>query len=134
MSRKVKFVSTLPRKAKINILAVMFLAFIVVTVFISINQISALLEKRERIVELEERLAWKRNENIKLLAEEKSLYTREGIEREARSQFNMAFADEHNYFLKVYEEPSSIQNQQLYYSESNLWENIKIFYHQEIKE
>ncbi len=132
MARKIKFVSTLSRKAKINILAVMFLAFIVITVFFSINQISALLEQREKIVELEERIAWLRNENIRLLAEEKGLHTEEGIAREARSQFNMTFGDEKNYFLNI--EKIQTVKKTKDYKDHNLWENIKIFYHQEIQE
>ncbi|MGM0365238.1 MAG: FtsB family cell division protein [Actinomycetota bacterium] len=134
MSKKVKVVSTLSRKAKINILAVMFLIFITITVYLSINQVSSLIEKREKIVELEERLSWLRNENIRLLAEEKSLYGQEGIEREARSQFNMTRRDEYNYFLVTEEEIEEKPEQETLYSNSNLWENIKIFYHQEIKE
>ncbi len=134
MSNKIKFISTLSRKAKINILAVMVLLFISATVFLSINQITTLMEKREKVVELEERLAWVRNENIKLLADEKSLYTDEGIQREARSQFNMTLGDEKNYFLLIQQTPQDSQEQKHSYQSSNLWENIKIFYHQEIQE
>ncbi len=134
MSNKIKFISTLSRKAKINILAVMVLLFISATVFLSINQITTLLEKREKVVELEERLAWVRNENIKLLADEKSLYTDEGIQREARSQFNMTLGDERNYFLLIQQTSQDSQERKHTYQPSNLWENIKVFYHQEIKE
>ncbi len=134
MSNKIKFISTLSRKAKINILAVMVLLFISATVFLSINQITTLLEKREKVVELEERLAWVRNENIKLLADEKSLYTDEGIQREARSQFNMTLGDEKNYFLLIQQTSQDSQERKHAYQPSNLWENIKVFYHQEIKE
>jgi len=134
MSKKIKVVSTLSRKVKINILAVMFLVFVVVTVFLSINQISGLIEQREKIVELEERLSWLRNENIRLLAEEKSLYGEQGIEREARSQFNMTKNNEHNYFLVTEDVTEDNPKQETVYSNSNLWENIKIFYRQEIKE
>lgn len=112
----------------------MVLLFISATVFLSINQITTLLEKREKVVELEERLAWVRNENIKLLADEKSLYTDEGIQREARSQFNMTLGDEKNYFLLIQQTSQDSQERKHAYQPSNLWENIKVFYHQEIKE
>ncbi len=134
MSNKIKFISILSRKAKINILAVMVLLFISATVLLSINQITTLMEKREKVVELEERLAWVRNENIKLLADEKSLYTDEGIQREARSQFNMTLGDERNYFLLIQQTSQDSQERKHTYQPSNLWENIKVFYHQEIKE
>ncbi|MDZ7838975.1 MAG: cell division protein FtsL [Actinomycetota bacterium] len=104
MSRKIKVISTLSRKVKLNILAIMFLAFVIVTVVLSLNQISKLIEERERLVELQDKLSWIRNENIELLAEEKTLYQEQGIENEARSQFNMTKRDEQNYFVVVEQE------------------------------
>ncbi|MCG9479255.1 MAG: cell division protein FtsL [Actinomycetia bacterium] len=134
MSRKIKVISTLSRKVKLNILAIMFLAFVIVTVVLSLNQISKLIEEREKIVELQDKLSWIRNENIEMLAEEKTLYQEQGIENEARTQFNMTKQDEQNYFVVVEQEATENVNQDLMYSNSNLWGNIKIFYNNEIKE
>src|SRR4030043_2019837 len=104
MNDNIKIVSRLSRKAKINIVIVIFLFFIVVTVLTSINQIKGIVEKREKLLGLEEKLNWDRNENIKLLAQEKSLYEDEAIELEARKQFNMTKGFETNYFVQIEEE------------------------------
>ncbi|MDD3777303.1 MAG: cell division protein FtsL [Actinomycetota bacterium] len=134
MSKRVKVISTLSRKVKLNILVIMVLLFIGVTVFLSLSQVSKLMEEREKVLELQEKLSWTRNENIKLLAQEKSLYSEQGVEREARSQFNMTKLDEQNYFVVVEQDAAASINQMVVYSNSDLWENIKIFYHNEVKE
>ena len=140
MDDKIKIVSRLSRKAKINILIVIFLVFIAITVLTSINQIKDIVERREKLIELEERLNWYRNENIKLLALEKSLYDEETIELEARKQFNMTTDDETNVSVVVEDniqennsKNSSSSSNEKAYSEYDLWENIKIFYNNEIK-
>jgi len=138
---KIKIVSGLSRKAKINILIIIFLVFIAITVLTSINQIKDIVEKREKLIELEEKLNWYRNENIKLLALEKSLYDEETIELEARKQFNMTTDDETNVSVVVEDNiqennsknNSSSSSNEKAYSEYDLWENIKIFYNNEIK-
>ncbi|GAI92529.1 unnamed protein product, partial [marine sediment metagenome] len=77
MDDNIKIVSRFSRKAKINISIAIFLIFIVIIILTSINQVKNIVEKREKIVELEEKLNWYRNENINLLALEKGLYGEE---------------------------------------------------------
>jgi len=141
MDDDIKIVSRLSRKAKINIIVTIVLLFILITILASINQIKSIVEKREKIIELEEELNWHRNENIELLALVKSLYGEEAIKLEAREQFNMTSGDETNMTV-VMEESENVQDfedssysmsDQDVYSNSDLWENIKIFYDQEIK-
>ncbi len=141
MDDNIKIVSRLSRKAKINISIAIFLIFIVITILASINQIKGIVEKREKIIELEEKLNWYRNENINLLALEKSLYEEETLELEARKQFNMTAGDEINVSIVVQDEEagSDVENSgnssstEDVYSNSDLWGNIKIFYNNEIK-
>ncbi len=142
MNDNIKIVSRLSRKAKINIIIVIFLFFIVVTILTSINQIKGIVEKREKLSGLEEKLNWDRNENIRLLALEKSLYEDEAIELEARKQFNMAAGEEVNISVVVAdstpskdsENSNSLLSDEKVYSDSDLWGNIKVFYNNEIKE
>jgi cell division protein FtsB len=152
MDKNVKELGGLSRKAKINIFIAVFIAFIVIAVFSSIRQISNIVANRERILELEQKLNYYRQENIKLLAEEKSLYDEQAIEAEARKQFNMTKGEETNYFVELtgQDESSgssstgstesetssgfSAQYTNKVYVESDLWQNIKILYENEIKE
>jgi cell division protein FtsB len=152
MDKNVKELGGLSRKAKINIFIAVFIAFIVIAVFSSIRQISNIVANRERILELEQKLNYYRQENIKLLAEEKSLYDEQAIEAEARKQFNMTKGEETNYFVELtgQEESSdnsspgstesetssgfSVEYTNKVYVESDLWQNIKILYENEIKE
>jgi len=141
MDDDIKIVSRLSRKAKINIIVTIVLLFILITILASINQIKSIVEKREKIIELEEELDWHRNENIELLALVKSLYGEEAIKLEAREQFNMTSGDETNMTVVMeesengqdFEDSSYSMSDQDVYSNSDLWENIKIFYDQEIK-
>jgi len=141
MDDDIKIVSRLSRKAKINIIVTIVLLFILITILASINQIKSIVEKREKIIELEEELNWHRNENIELLALVKSLYGEEAIKLEAREQFNMTSGDETNMTVVMeesenrqdFEDSSYSMSDQHVYSNSDLWENIKIFYDQEIK-
>jgi cell division protein FtsB len=152
MDKNVKELGGLSRKAKVNIFIAVFIAFIVIAVFSSIRQISSIVANRERILELEQKLNYYRQENIKLLAEEKSLYDEQAIEAEARKQFNMTKGEETNYFVELtgQDESSgssstgstesetssgfSAQYTNKVYVESDLWQNIKILYENEIKE
>jgi cell division protein FtsB len=141
MDDDIKIVSRLSRKAKINIIVTIVLLFILITILASINQIKSIVEKREKIIELEEELNWHRNENIELLALVKSLYGEEAIKLEAREQFNMTSGDETNMTVVMeesengqdFEDGSYSMIDQDVYSNSDLWGNIKIFYDQEIK-
>jgi cell division protein FtsB len=151
MDEEIKVIGGLSKKTKINIFIAVFLIFILISIFSSINQISNIIKKREKIVELEEKLNWERNNSIKLLAEEKSLYNEESIEIEARQQFNMIKGGETNYFVEIIEDDSSTDNlnensalkqnqenqafnmENKIYKESDLWGNLRIFYNSEIK-
>jgi len=137
MANKFKVIGGLSRKARFNITIVVIILFLVVAVFASINQIKKIIEKRKEITELEERLSWHRNENIELLALEKSLYDQEGIELEARKQFNMTYEDEKNISVVLDREENEIRTgaeAKQDYSSNNLWGNIGVFYNQEIKD
>jgi len=141
MDDNIKIVSRISRKAKINISIAVFLIFIVIIILTSINQVKSIVEKREKIIELEERLNWERNENINSLALEKSLYGEEAIELEARKQFNMTAGDETNFSVVIKDDESEqnfkndsnpVSGNDIY-SKSALWENMKIFYNNEIR-
>ena len=141
MDDNIKIVSRISRKAKINIFIAVFLIFIVIIILTSINQVKSIVEKREKIIELEERLNWERNENINSLALEKSLYGEEAIELEARKQFNMTAGDETNFSVVIKDDESEqnfkndsnpVSGNDIY-SKSALWENMKIFYNNEIR-
>jgi len=146
MEKNIRVIGGLSKKAKINIFIAVFIIFILLSVFSSLNQISNIIKKRENLTQLEEQLNSSRSSNIKLLAEEKSLYQNEAIELEARKQFNMTTGNETNYFVQI-EEPqtqkdntainsNNSQSQGILgnvYSDSNLWGNIAILYNSEIK-
>ncbi len=138
MENKFKVIGGLSRKAKINIAIAITLLFIIITVFASIGQVKKIIEKREGITELEERLSYYRNENIELLALEKSLYNDEGIELEARKQFNMTKGDEKNISVILKNDQDGASQEDIYneesYGNNDLWGNIKIFYNEEIKD
>ncbi|MBM3707793.1 MAG: hypothetical protein FJW61_01845 [Actinobacteria bacterium] len=151
MDKDLKVIGGLSRKTKINIFIAVFLVFILISILSSINQISSIIKKREKVLELEEKLNWERSNSIKLLAEEKSLYSEEAIENEARKQFNMVKGGETNYFVEIVDDESltydfdSEKSQEedaeyqvfnfdnKVYKESDLWGNLKIFYSSEIK-
>jgi cell division protein FtsB len=137
MAQKYKVIGGLSRKVKFNTTIAIILLFIVIIVFASINQVKQIVEKRKEIEELEDRLAWQRNENIELLATEKSLYQDEGIELEARKQFNMSYEGEENISVVINDKPndtSSDGTANMEYSQNDLWGNIRLFYEQEIKD
>ena len=138
MENKFKVIGGLSRKAKFNIAIAVTLLFIIITVFASIDQVKQIIEKREGITELEERLSYYRNENIELLALEKSLYNEEGIELEARKQFNMTKGDEKNISVILKDDQDGASREDIYneesYGNNDLWGNIKIFYNEEIKD
>ena len=138
MENKFKVIGGLSRKAKFNIAIAVTLLFIIITVFASIDQVKRLIEKREGITELEEKLSYHRSENIELLALEKSLYNEEGIELEARKQFNMTKGDEKNISVILKDDQTGTQQEHIdddrSYGNNDLWGNIKIFYNKEIKD
>jgi cell division protein FtsB len=138
MENKFKVIGGLSRKAKFNITIVVILLFTIIIVFASIGQVKRLIEKREGITELEEKLSYYRSENIELLALEKSLYNEEGIELEARKQFNMTKGDEKNISVILKDDQTGTQQEDIdddrSYGNNDLWGNIKIFYNKEIKD
>lgn len=135
MADRFKVIGGLSRKAKFNITIVIILLFIVIIVFASINQVKQIVEKRKDITELEEKLVWSRSENIKLLATEKGLHEDEGIELEARKQFNMTYEGEDNISVIVDDDMADTGEENTNkqeYSQNDLWGNIRLFYKQEI--
>ena len=152
MEKNVKVIGGLSRKTKINIFIIVFIVFLLAMVLSSINQITNIIKNREKLFELEQKLNWDRQNNIKLLAQEKSLYKKETIESEARKQFNMTKGLETNYFVEIVNDiksgtgisDCSIKNTDSgssqgklpngVYSDSALWENLKIFYDSEIRQ
>ena len=152
MEKNVKVIGGLSRKTKINIFIIVFIVFLLAMVLSSINQITNIINNREKLFELEQKLNWDRQNNIKLLAQEKSLYKKETIESEARKQFNMTKGLETNYFVEIVNDiksgtgisDGSIKNTDSgssqgklpngVYSDSALWENLKIFYDSEIRQ
>ncbi len=140
MDKDIKLIGGLSRKTKINIFIAVFLIFILISVLTSINQISIIIRNREKIVELEQRLEWERQQNIKLLAEEKTLYDNEAIELEARRQFNMTVGEETNYFVEIDNTGQKVVTEQdqdysgKVYVEADLWENFRTFYNSEMRQ
>lgn len=138
MENKFKVIGGLSRKAKFNIAIAIALLFMMITVLASIGQVKQIIEKREGITELEEKLSYYRNENIELLALEKSLYNEEGIELEARKQFNMTSGDEKNISVILKNDQTGTPKEDIYneesYGSNDLWGNIKIFYNEEIRD
>lgn len=137
MVNKFKVIGGLSRKARFNITIVIIIFFLAAAVFASIDQIKKIIDKRKEITELEEKLSWHRNENIELLALEKSLYDQGGMELEARKQFNMIYEDEKNISVVLDREENEIRSEievNQDYSSNNLWGNIGVFYNQEIKD
>jgi cell division protein FtsB len=133
MSQKYKVIGGLSRKAKFNTTMAIVLLFIIIIVFASINQVKQIVEKRKEIEELEEKLTWHRSENIRLLAAEKTLYLDEGIEIEARKQFNMSYEGEENIYVVIDDSHTdTTETGDMEYSRNDLWGNIKLFYEQEI--
>jgi cell division protein FtsB len=152
MEKNVKEIGGLSRKTKINIFIAVFIVFLLAIVLSSIKQVTNIINNREKLFELEQKLNWDRQNNIKLLAQEKSLYKKEAIESEARKQFNMTKGLETNYFVEIVDDlksgasisGDSIQNTASgssvgnlpngVYSDSALWENLKVFYDSEIRQ
>lgn len=135
MSKKIKVIDNLSKKAKVNILIGFFLIFLVVVAFSSINLITDIVDKRQKITELEEKLSWTRNNNIKLLAEEKKLYDEDYIKLEAKKQFNITEEGETSYFVHIDEsttdeltDENNTKDVDISYQDAALWENIKLFY------
>ena len=161
MEKNVKEIGNFSRKTKINIFVSIFIIFILIAVFTSIRQITSIIKNREQLFELQQQLNWDRQENIKLLAQEKSLYSDEAVEAEARKQFNMAKGSETNYFVEIVDDgvqsangnnaqQNSAQDSAVpqsagstddnavliegVYKQADLWENLKIFYENELRQ
>jgi len=142
MARNTKVVSSLPRKTKFNILSGIFILFIIISILISINPIVSIITKKNKIAELESSLNDIRNQNVELLALEKSLYDEDFIKQEGLKQFGIADPDT-KILYKVKEvdklkrdtelDNTSTNDEQLVYSNNNLWGNLKLLYYKEIK-
>ena len=140
MSRNTQIISSISRKAKLNITSFIFILFIIISIIVSINPIVTMISKRNQIASLENKLNIARKENIELLALEKSLYSNEMIKQEVLKQFNIAATEDKIVYnvneidkLKRENSSDSIQNEEkAIYSNNNLWENLKILYYKEI--
>jgi ABC-type transport system involved in multi-copper enzyme maturation permease subunit len=140
MSRNTQVISSISRKAKLNITSVVFILFIIISVIVSINPIVTMISKRNQISSLENKLNVARKENIGLLALEKSLYSDEALKQEALKQFNIASVEDKIVYnineidkLKRDSTSYSLQSEEkAVYSNNNLWENLKILYYKEI--
>ena len=140
MSRNTQVISSISRKARLNITSVVFIVFIIVSIIVSINPMVTMLSKRNQIASLQNKLNVSRKENIELLALEKSLYETEIVEQEGLKQFNIADAGDKIIYnvneidtLKRESSSYGIQSDEnAVYSNNNLWENLKILYYKEI--
>ncbi|MHB1376737.1 MAG: hypothetical protein ACYCXB_04835 [Candidatus Humimicrobiaceae bacterium] len=140
MNRNTQVISSISRKARLNITSVVFIVFIIVSIVVSINPIVTMLSKRNQISSLQNKLNVSRKENIELLALEKSLYDNEAVKQEGLKQFNIADAEDKivysvNEIDKLKRDSSSYgiqSDENAVYSNNNLWENLKILYYKEI--
>ncbi|HAX17873.1 MAG TPA: hypothetical protein DCY00_04685 [Actinobacteria bacterium] len=141
MARNTKVISSISRKAKLNIISIVFILFTIICILFSINPIISMFSKRSNIAELQAQLNEIRSYNIELLALEKSLYEEEYIEMEALKQFG--YTDSGNKIIYQVNEidklermnesgAANIISDNAVYSNNNLWENIKILYYKEI--
>ena len=141
MARNTKVISSISRKAKLNIISIVFILFIIICILSSIDPIISMFSKRSNIAELQAQLNEIRSYNIELLALEKSLYEEEYIEMEALKQFG--YTDSGNKIIYQVNEidklermnesgAANIITDNAVYSNNNLWENIKILYYKEI--
>jgi ABC-type transport system involved in multi-copper enzyme maturation permease subunit len=140
MSRNTQVISSVSRKAKLNITSIVFILFIIICVIVSINPVVTMISKKNQIAALENKLNVARKENIELLALEKTLYSVEAIKQEALKQFNVADAGDKivynvNEIDKLKRDTTSFSvqsDEKAVYSNNNLWENLKILYYKEI--
>jgi ABC-type transport system involved in multi-copper enzyme maturation permease subunit len=140
MSRNTQVISSVSRKAKLNITSIVFILFIIICVIVSINPVVTMISKKNQIAALENKLNVARKDNIELLALEKALYNEEAIKQEALKQFNIADAGDKivysvNEIDKLKRDSTSYSAQseeKAVYSNNNLWENLKILYYKEI--
>jgi len=140
MSRNTQVISSISRKARLNLASVVFIVFMIVSIVVSINPIVTMLSKRNQISSLQNKLNVSRKENIELLALEKSLYDNEAVKQEGLKQFNIADAEDKivysvNEIDKLKRDSSSYgiqSDENAVYSNNNLWENLKILYYKEI--
>jgi len=140
MNKNSEVISSISRKNKLNIIVVVFILFVIISILVSINPIVTMISKRNQITTLESKLNTIRQENIKLLAIEKSLYDDEAIKKEALRQFNVSESD--NIIMYKVNEVDKLKrddnlslagnNETAVYSNNNLWENLKILYYKEI--
>jgi len=139
MGRNTQVISSISRKAKLNITSFVFILFVLISIFVSINPIVTMISKRNQISSLENKLNIARKENIELLALEKSLYINEVIAQEALKQFNIASPEYKIVYnvneidkLKRENADDTLIEEKAIYSNNNLWENLKILYYKEI--
>lgn len=140
MGRNTQVISSISRKAKLNITSFVFILFVLISIFVSINPIVTMISKRNQISSLQSKLNASRKENIGLLALEKSLYDSVAVEQEGLKQFNIVPPEDRIVYnvteidkLKRDSSAYDAQSEEnAVYSNNNLWENMKILYYKEI--
>jgi len=140
MSRNTQVISSISRKARLNIASVVFIVFIIVIIIVSINPIVMMINNRNKISSLQNKLNVARKANIELLALEKSLYDDEVVKQEGLKQFNIAApgdkiiynVNEIDKLERVSSSYGTQSDESAIYSNNNLWENMKILYYKEI--
>jgi cell division protein FtsB len=138
MRKSTKVVGSISRRAKFNILSILFLIFIAVITVTSVNPLFDMINKRKKIDQLESKLNWIREENIKLLAFEKELYGDAAVQKEALKQFNIVDSKDKIVFSVEEESIEMLKETDLeedtVYSNNDIWQNMRIFYNREFKE
>ncbi len=140
MKKSTKVIGSISRRAKFNILSVLLLIFIAVAIITSINPLFDIINSTKKIDQLESKLNWTREENIKLLAMEKELYGEPAVQKEALKQFNIVGPKDKVVFsveeqsIDLLKDKAIDLEETTVYSNNDLWQNMRIFYNKEFKE
>ena len=140
MRKSTKVIGSISRRAKFNILSVLLLIFIAVAIITSVNPLFDIINSTKKIDQLESKLNWTREENIKLLAMEKELYGEPAVQKEALKQFNIVGPKDKVVFsveeqsIDLLKDKAIDLEETTVYSNNDLWQNMRIFYNKEFKE
>ena len=140
MRKSTKVIGSISRRAKFNILSVLLLIFTAVAIITSVNPLFDIINSTKKIDQLESKLNWTREENIKLLAMEKELYGEPAVQKEALKQFNIVGPKDKVVFsveeqsIDLLKDKAIDLEETTVYSNNDLWQNVRIFYKKEFKE
>jgi cell division protein FtsB len=140
MRKSTKVIGSISRRAKFNILSVLLLIFTAVAIITSVNPLFDIINSTKKIDQLESKLNWTREENIKLLALEKELYGESAVQKEALKQFNIVDPKDKIVFSVEEESIELLKGKAIdleettVYANNDLWQNMRIFYNKEFKE